>query len=109
MRTTLLLTIARLANATIPDADLLTRFAANRDGRAFEELVRRHGPLVWSVCRNLLPQNADAEDAFQAVFLALVQTRRPRSLGANAAGLAAWGRRTGGDQTEAIRSAPAAA
>jgi RNA polymerase sigma factor (sigma-70 family) len=79
--TKLLLTVARLANASIPDVDLLTRFTENRDEQAFEELVRRHGPLVWSVCRHLLPQHADAEDAFQAVFLALVQSADPGRLG----------------------------
>src|SRR5215831_16572130 len=65
--------VVRLADARTPDPDLLDRFTRNRDERAFEELVRRHGPLVWSICRHLLPQNADAEDAFQAVFLALVR------------------------------------
>jgi RNA polymerase sigma factor (sigma-70 family) len=58
------------------DAALLQRFAAERDERAFAVLIRRHGPMVWSVCRSLLPLEADAEDAFQATFLALVQAAR---------------------------------
>lgn len=62
---------------TAPDADLLRRFIHGRDPDAFAELVRRHGPVVYRVCRRLLgPSSAD--DAFQATFLILAT--RPESV-----------------------------
>src|SRR5262245_6714578 len=54
------------------DRHLLERYAAGRDAAAFEALVRRHGPRVWSACRAVLADPADADDAFQATFLVLL-------------------------------------
>ena len=60
-----------VAGPSASDSDLLGRFIANRDAEAFAELVRRHGPSVFGVCRRVTGHHHLAEDAFQAVFLVL--------------------------------------
>ena len=58
---------------------LLERYLEARDEVAFEALVSRHGPMVHGVCRRMLADSSDVDDAFQATFLVLV--RRARQLG----------------------------
>ncbi|HLJ93179.1 MAG TPA: sigma-70 family RNA polymerase sigma factor [Gemmataceae bacterium] len=65
--------IAGVPAGGLADAQLLERFVNDHDGAAFEVLVWRHGPMVLNVCRRLLHQEQDAEDAFQATFLTLVR------------------------------------
>ena len=64
------------AVGALSDARLVERFAG-REGTdredAFSALVHRHGPMVQRVCRRMLSDPADADDAFQAVFLVLAR------------------------------------
>jgi RNA polymerase sigma factor (sigma-70 family) len=78
LRSTLLLAHA----AGLTDAQLLECFVCRRDTGALEALVRRHGRMVWNVCRRVLGNHHDAEDAFQATFLVLV--RKAASIGSRA-------------------------
>jgi len=67
-----------------PDEELLRKFCADRNEDAFAVIVQRHGGLVLDVCRTVLRNEADAEDSFQATFVALAadarRIRRPAAL-----------------------------
>src|SRR5260370_41543056 len=68
----------RRVGAEAADVRLLEQFVERGDEAAFATLLRRYGPMVFGVCRRVLRDRHDAEDAFQATFLLLV--RKARSL-----------------------------
>jgi len=71
----------------LTDEKLLESFLVRREDAAFEALVRRHGPMILGVCRRILQDRHDAEDAFQATFLIFL--RKTTAIGKRES-LASW-------------------
>ena len=74
MTTPLLIRAAyQLAGADVPDGELVRQFVERQSEVSFAELVRRHGPAVYGVCRRALGDHHLAEDAYQATFVILAR------------------------------------
>jgi HlyD family secretion protein len=71
----------------LSDGHLLDLFVTRQDEAAFAALIERHGPMVLRVCRQVLGDSHDAQDAAQAVFIALA--RKARSIRTSAS-VASW-------------------
>jgi RNA polymerase sigma-70 factor (ECF subfamily) len=74
------------SGAELADGELLEGYLSKRDEGCFEALLHRHGPMVLGVCRRILHNEADAQDAFQATFLVFLRkaaTIIPRALVGN--------------------------
>src|SRR5271165_5236920 len=69
----------------LTDGELLAAYCDSRSPETFAEIVRRHGAMVFGLCRRLVGNTHDAEDASQAAFLVL--SRRPTAVQGT---LAAW-------------------
>src|SRR5689334_13715166 len=78
--------VIRNGLAHITDSELVQRFAETRDELAFEVLVWRHGAMVLGVCGRVLGRGGDADDAFQATFLALLRYAHTVRTGESLAG-----------------------
>src|SRR5262249_17153238 len=78
--------VLRQDGAGRTDGQLLASFIDQHDEAAFEALIRRHGPMVFGVCRRVVCNHHDAEGAFQATFLCLAakaSSVKPRERVAN--------------------------
>jgi RNA polymerase sigma factor (sigma-70 family) len=71
--------------AGLTERQVLERFAERGDSVAFEAIITRHGPMVYTVCRQMLRDPNDVDDAFQTTFLILIKKagrlRQPERLG----------------------------